>query len=90
MVNTAIEVNHLTKDYTSVRALDSLSLEVRQGECFGLLGPNGAGKTTLIKIFLNLISPSSGSVKIFDQPVINEKIRDRVGYLPERVKIYGF
>jgi len=90
MVNSAIEVNHLIKDYTSVRALDSFSLEVRQGECFGFLGPNGAGKTTLIKILLNLISPSSGSVKIFDQPVTNEKIRDRVGYLPERVKIYGF
>ena len=90
MVNLAIEVNHLIKDYTSVRALDSLSLEVRKGECFGFLGPNGAGKTTLIKILLNLISPSSGSVKIFDQPVTNEKIRDRVGYLPERVKIYGF
>jgi ABC-2 type transport system ATP-binding protein len=90
MVNLAIEVNHLIKDYTSVRALDSLSLEVRRGECFGFLGPNGAGKTTLIKILLNLISPSSGSVKIFNQPVTNEKIRDRVGYLPERVKIYGF
>ncbi|MEE9505424.1 MAG: ABC transporter ATP-binding protein [Thermodesulfobacteriota bacterium] len=89
-MNTAIEVNHLTKDYVNVRALDKLSLEVRQGECFGLLGPNGAGKTTLMKILLNLISPSSGSVKIFNQPVKNENIREKIGYLPERVMIYGF
>ncbi len=89
-MNTAIEVNHLTKDYVNVRALDKLSLEVRQGECFGLLGPNGAGKTTLMKILLNLISPSSGSVKIFNQPVKNENIRKKIGYLPERVMIYGF
>jgi ABC-2 type transport system ATP-binding protein len=89
-VNTAIEVNHLTKDYVNVRALDKLSLEVRKGECFGLLGPNGAGKTTLMKILLNLISPSSGSVKIFNQPVKNENIREKIGYLPERVMIYGF
>lgn len=90
MVNTAIEVKHLTKDYTSVRALDKVSLEVRQGECFGLLGPNGAGKTTLMKILLNLISPSSGSAIIFKQPARNEKMRERIGYLPEKIKIYGF
>ena len=56
MQKTVLQVSHLTKDYTSVRALDDLSLEVMQGECFGLLGPNGAGKTTLIKILLNLIA----------------------------------
>jgi ABC-2 type transport system ATP-binding protein len=90
MVNAAIEVINLTKDYISVRALDKVSLEVKQGECFGLLGPNGAGKTTLMKILLNLISPSSGLATIFNQPVKNEKIREKIGYLPEKVKIYGF
>ena len=90
MVNTAIEVINLTKDYISVRALDKVSLEIRQGECFGLLGPNGAGKTTLMKILLNLISPSSGSAKIFNQPIRDEKIREKIGYFPEKVKIYGF
>ena len=90
MVNTAIKASHLIKDYTSVRALDNVSLEVCQGECFGLLGPNGAGKTTLMKILLDLISPSSGLATIFNQPVKNEKIREKVGYLPERVKIYDF
>jgi ABC-2 type transport system ATP-binding protein len=87
---TVLRVNHLTKDYPSVRALDDLSLEVIQGECFGLLGPNGAGKTTLIKILLNLISASSGTVSTFNQPVANESIREKIGYLPEKVRMYDF
>jgi len=90
MINNAIEISNLTKDYIGVRALDNVSFGVRQGECFGLLGPNGAGKTTLMKILLNLISPSSGSVRIFNQSVSNEHIREKIGYLPENVKIYGF
>ncbi len=90
MVKSVLEVKNLTKDYPRVRALDNLSLEVNQGECFGLLGPNGAGKTTLMKILLNLILPSSGSVSIFGQPVSKIGIREQIGYLPERVKMYGF
>jgi ABC-2 type transport system ATP-binding protein len=90
MVTAAIEVCQLTKDYPSVRALDDLNLTVRQGECFGLLGPNGAGKTTLMKLLLNLISPSSGTVHIFNQSVKNDFLREKIGYLPEKVKIYGF
>ncbi len=90
MQRTVVRVSHLTKDYTSVRALDDLSLEVIQGECFGLLGPNGAGKTTLIKILLNLIASSSGTASIFNQPVSRDSIREKIGYLPEKVRMYGF
>jgi ABC-2 type transport system ATP-binding protein len=90
MQKTVLRVNHLTKDYSNVRALDDLSLEVMKGECFGLLGPNGAGKTTLIKILLNLISASSGTASIFNQPVANENLREKIGYLPEKVRIYDF
>ena len=90
MATAAIEVRHLTKDYPGVRALDNLNLEVRRGECFGLLGPNGAGKTTLVKLLLNLIYPSAGTVHIFNQPVKNDSLREKIGYLPEKVRIYGF
>ena len=90
MTPAAIETIHLTKDYPSVRALDNLNLEVRRGECFGLLGPNGAGKTTLVKILVNLITPTSGTARILDRAVVHEDIRERVGYLPEKVKIYPF
>ncbi len=89
-IQPVLRVNNLTKDYASVRALDDLSIEVKRGECFGLLGPNGAGKTTLIKILLNLISASSGTVSIFNQPVANESIREKIGYLPEKVRMYDF
>jgi len=90
MTPAAIETIHLTKDYPNVRALDNLNLEVRRGECFGLLGPNGAGKTTLVKILVNLIRPTSGTARILDRAVVHEDIRERVGYLPEKVKIYPF
>ena len=90
MQKTVLQVSHLTKDYTSIRALDDLNLEVMQGECFGLLGPNGAGKTTLIKILLNLIASTAGTASIFNQPVARDSIRKQIGYLPERVRMYGF
>ncbi len=64
MTSAAIEAVQLTKHYAKVRALDNLSLEVREGECFGLLGPNGAGKTTLVKILVHLIRPTSGTARI--------------------------
>ena len=89
-LKTVLRVNHLTKDYASVRALEDISLEVMQGECFGLLGPNGAGKTTLIKILLNLISATSGTASIFNQPAANDSIREKIGYLPEKVRMYDF
>lgn len=90
MTSAAIETIRLTKDYPNVRALDNLNLEVSQGECFGLLGPNGAGKTTLVKILVNLITPTAGTARILGGPVAHEEIRERVGYLPEKVKVYPF
>ncbi|MDP3028892.1 MAG: ATP-binding cassette domain-containing protein, partial [Deltaproteobacteria bacterium] len=55
-----INIDHITKDYGAIRALDSLSLTIEEGEVFGLLGPNGAGKTTTIKILTTLSKPTSG------------------------------
>jgi ABC-2 type transport system ATP-binding protein len=90
MTSAAIEAVQLTKHYAKVRALDNLSLEVREGECFGLLGPNGAGKTTLVKILVHLIRPTSGTARILSRPAADERIRQQVGYLPEKVKIHPF
>ncbi|MBN1628390.1 MAG: ABC transporter ATP-binding protein [Thermoleophilia bacterium] len=59
-----IRIDHLTKVYGSVRAVDDLSLEVHPGEMFGFLGPNGAGKTTTIRILTNLSKPTSGKVAL--------------------------
>ena len=61
----ALHTENLTKHYGSVVGLDSLNLDVQQGEVLGYLGPNGAGKTTTIRSILGLIRPTSGSAQIF-------------------------
>ena len=61
---SCIEVNHLSKLYGSIRAVDDLVLSVKSGQVFGFLGPNGAGKSTMIKLLTTLIPPSSGSLSV--------------------------
>ncbi len=60
-----IEVNHLTKKYKKLKAIDDLSFDVYEGEILGLLGPNGSGKSTTINCILSLLNFSKGSIKIF-------------------------
>lgn len=93
----AIYTEKLEKKYTSpfggkseTNALRGLNLEVREGETFGFLGPNGAGKTTTILLLLNLIRPTSGAARLFDQPVTNYTIHRRLGYLPESVNLHDY
>ena len=95
-VNGAIvHVDNLKKTYSPwslkrrkrVDALQGVSLEARSGDVFGLLGPNGAGKTTLIKILLGVVKPSSGSASLFGETVGSAAARQRVGYLPESLRI---
>ena len=89
----AIQVIGLTKSYnpSSVLALDSLSMTVRQGEIFGFLGPNGAGKTTTIRLLMDLIRPTSGRAQILgmDCNEFSLQVRQRVGYLPGELRLYG-
>lgn len=84
-----IRLDGLSKDYGEVLALDSLSLDVAEGEIFGYLGPNGAGKTTTIRILLGLLNPTSGTAKVFGVDVSQEdafvEVKQRIGYLPERL-----
>ena len=71
----------------SVEALRGVSLQAFRGEVFGLLGPNGAGKTTLIKTLLGVVRPSGGTASLFGLPVGNVLARQRIGYLPESLRI---
>ena len=64
---TAVELDGVAKSYGEVRALDGVSLSVRQGEFFGILGPNGAGKTTLIEIVEGMRKADAGTVTVFGQ-----------------------
>ncbi len=88
----AIEVNQLTKVYgETVRALDSVSFFVDEGEIFGLLGPNGAGKTTAIKVITTMIKPTSGAATVFGTDVIksSQKVREMLGYVPQAISVDG-
>ncbi|MFK7779404.1 MAG: ABC transporter ATP-binding protein [Gimesia sp.] len=91
-----IQISNLTKIYRDfwgrkkVRALNSLSLEVKKGEIFGLLGPNGSGKTTTLKLLLGLLFPSEGEIKVLGQPASNVTKNERIGYLPEESYLYRF
>jgi ABC-2 type transport system ATP-binding protein len=90
----AYEVSHLCKRYRSpeILANDDISFEVWPGEAFGLLGPNGAGKTTLVKQLVGLLTPSSGEIVLFGEPVRGPdaiRIGRAVAYLPQGLPALG-
>lgn len=88
-METAIEIQNLTKNYGNKQALSAVNLTIPQG-MFGLLGPNGAGKTTLMKILTTLLQKTEGEVKICGIPVENSReIRNMTGYLPQDFSMYG-
>jgi ABC-2 type transport system ATP-binding protein len=78
---------NLRKQYTTVLAVDNVSLNVTRGAVVGVLGPNGAGKTTAIRMLLNIIQPDAGSVSIDGKP-FDDGVRNLVGYLPEERGLY--
>lgn len=86
VINTA----GLTKYYGGARGIDGLDLTVSGGEFFGFIGPNGAGKSTTIRTLLGLISPTSGSARVFGRDITREKkaVLQRVGYLPSEAVFY--
>jgi len=82
-----IRVQHLTKRYGAVVAVDDLSFEVERDETFALIGPNGAGKTTTLKMLLGLARPDQGRIAIGPEGLAptEARARRRVGYVPQRV-----
>jgi ABC-2 type transport system ATP-binding protein len=92
MTAPAIETQDLHKKYVTLRrkeipALNGVSLSVERGSVFGLLGPNGAGKTTLVKILLGLADATNGSARLLGTDPGNTKVRRRIGYLPEQMRL---
>jgi ABC-2 type transport system ATP-binding protein len=85
-----IEVQHLSKRYGRVTAVDDVSFRVERGEILGFLGPNGAGKTTTMRILTGYMPASEGKAivagfDVFDQPI---EAKRRTGYLPETPPLY--
>lgn len=86
----SISVQHISKSYKSVKALEDISFEVKEGELFGLIGPDGAGKTTLFRILTTLLIADQGNAKVTDFDVVDDykKIRNSVGYMPGKFSLY--
>ena len=85
-----LQVEHLTRRYGPVTAVDDLSFEISEVGVYGFLGPNGAGKSTTMNIMTGCLSATTGTVKIsgydiYDQP---REAKRRIGYLPEQPPLY--
>ncbi len=88
MSEPILSIRGLSKVYKGgVRALDSVDLDIRQGEIFALLGPNGAGKTTLIGAVCGLVRPTGGTITAFGQDLSRDwrKARARIGLVPQEL-----
>ncbi|HEX7713192.1 MAG TPA: ABC transporter ATP-binding protein [Bacillota bacterium] len=86
----ALVVEDLRKSYGKHEALKGISFEVRPGEIFALIGPNGAGKTTTLRMIATILTPSSGSSKVYGLDTVDdgEKVRQIISYLPEEAGAY--
>ncbi len=85
-----IRTQGLTRRFGTLTAVDSVDLDIRQGEVYGFLGPNGAGKTTLIRMLMGLLTPSEGQVQVlgFEIPRQAENLRSKVGYMAQHFSLY--
>jgi len=83
----ALEIESISKKFDSFYAVKNLSFKIPEGTIYGLLGPNGAGKTTTIRMAMNIIIPDEGTIKVLEQKM-DEKMKEKVGYLPEDRGLY--
>lgn len=89
MSEYVIDTEELSKTYGFLfwkkekPSLDKLTLKIPKGVVFGFLGPNGAGKTTTIKLFMDLIKPSSGTASILGKPAGDINVKSKIGFLPD-------
>ncbi|OYW20005.1 MAG: bacitracin ABC transporter ATP-binding protein [Sphingobacteriales bacterium 12-47-4] len=87
-----IRVQHLSKQFDEIKAVDDLSFTVKQGCVHGFLGQNGAGKSTTIRMLLTLIRPTEGEIEIFGLPLSRNRrqILRRIGAVIEKPDLYKY
>lgn len=84
-----VEVNHLSKSYGKILAINNISFTVNRGEVYGILGPNGSGKTTTLAVILDILKANSGHYRWFDKPM-DKFTRRRIGSLIETPNFYPY
>ena len=89
-METALQVNNLVKRYKESEAVKGISFSVPENVVFALIGPNGAGKSTTLRIVATILTPTSGTVKVFglDVQKDSQEVRKIISYLPEEAGAY--
>jgi ABC-2 type transport system ATP-binding protein len=85
---TVLRVDGAHRAFGATRALDGVSLELRQGELLGLLGPNGAGKTTLVRALAGRLRLDGGTIELFGRRLSPTDARDGLGVVPQEIALY--
>lgn len=79
-----IQIDHISKKFGKLKALNNVNLSFEKGECLALIGPNGCGKTTLIKAILGMVIPTEGKIVIDGKDIKNDwSYRENIGYMPQ-------
>lgn len=87
-----LKIEHLTKTYGGKKAVDDLSLHIRQGEIYGFIGHNGAGKTTTLKSVVGILKYDSGEIYIDGVSVKQSPLtcKEKIAYIPDNPDLYDF
>src|SRR3954469_11712837 len=86
-MHPAIRLTDVTKRFSGVAAVDSLTLDVPEGSIYGFIGPNGSGKTTTLRMIMRILLPDQGRIEVLGD-ADTAAARDRVSYLPEERGLY--
>ena len=88
-MSSAVDIRNVSFSYGEQPAVEDVSLTIEEGDFLGLIGPNGSGKTTLLHLMLGLLSPDSGSIELFGQPVDEFDEGERIGYVSQQATSRG-
>ena len=91
-MKSQISIENVSKVFGRHKALNNVSLEIKEGEIFALLGPNGAGKTTLISAICGLCRQSRGNIRVDDFDTLSQykETRNQIGLVPQELPLDGF
>lgn len=89
-METILSLQHISKKFGSIQALNNISFEIKKGNVYGILGPNGSGKSTTLGIILNVVNKTSGNFSWFDGSLSTHEALKKVGAIIERPNFYPY